>query len=138
MQEHHTIFLNAENHAGDSTVRQAASDFPQLAAERAYQRHTNRPRKLDILDVFTDDPSILCVQALKAIPAPAPARYRNDKTATAIALERVRSLASVPIMIHQVKELAARPTGSWIGYPFTSFWRKFEWATVVYYCPNNL
>jgi len=44
MQEHHTIFFNAENHAGDTTVRQAASDFPHLAAERTHQRHTNRPR----------------------------------------------------------------------------------------------
>ena len=68
MQEHHTIFFNAENHARDTTVRQAASDFPQLAAERTYQRHTNRPRKLDILDVFADGPSILWVQAFKPFP----------------------------------------------------------------------
>jgi len=68
MQEYHTVFLNAKNHAGDAAVRQAASDFPQLAAERAYQWHTNRPRKLDILNVFADDPSILCVQAFRPFP----------------------------------------------------------------------
>ena len=33
MQQHHTIFVNAENHAGDTTVRQPASDLPQFAPE---------------------------------------------------------------------------------------------------------
>jgi hypothetical protein len=27
MQKHHKIFFNAENHAGDTAVLQAASDF---------------------------------------------------------------------------------------------------------------
>src|SRR5207245_236513 len=68
MQEHHGIFFNAENQARDTTARQAASNFPQLTAERTYRRHTNPPRKLDILDVFANGPPILWVQAFKPFP----------------------------------------------------------------------
>jgi hypothetical protein len=77
MQEHHTIFLNAENHAGDATVRQPASDFPQFAPERAYQRHTNRPRKLDVLDVFAD---VGIPVKLNRIPEGSRTAFRSEAT----------------------------------------------------------
>jgi len=45
-----------------------APDLPQSTPHRAHQWHTNRPGKLNILDVFSDDLSVLNVQTLKPFP----------------------------------------------------------------------
>ena len=49
-------------------MRQPAADFPYIPTEGSHQRHADRPRKLDILDIFADDPTIGVVQALQPFP----------------------------------------------------------------------
>jgi hypothetical protein len=54
VKQNHALLLYAENNSSNSTMQLAAPYFPQLAPERTDQRHANRPRKLDVLDVFAD------------------------------------------------------------------------------------
>src|SRR5258708_38583445 len=91
MQKQHAMFLNEENHAGDTAVRKAATDFPPFAAKRTHQRHANRPRKLEILYIFADDPSILCLQAFKPLAHRLPSAIGAIKPCRPIALECVDS-----------------------------------------------
>ena len=57
--------FDTENDSRDSAPRQTASDFPQIVPERANQRHSDRPLKLNIFDVFADHLPVCQIKSLQ-------------------------------------------------------------------------
>jgi hypothetical protein len=67
VQQHHPSLVNAKQNASNAATRQVAANFPQPLAHRPAERHADRPGKLDVLDVFTNDLSIFTAQCLEPI-----------------------------------------------------------------------
>lgn len=57
--------LNAEDNPGDPAALKAASNLPQLVAQRPHKAHADRPRELDVRDVFANGPPVLRVKRLE-------------------------------------------------------------------------
>lgn len=54
VKQNHASICNTENDPSNPAVWQTTPDFPEFAPERANQRHSKRPRELNVLDVFAD------------------------------------------------------------------------------------
>jgi len=60
VEQHHPSFsINVEQYARDPIVRQIYPDLEDAVAQRAANRHSNRPAKFNRLDVFSDSLPIL-------------------------------------------------------------------------------
>ena len=62
-------------------MRKTAPHFPKGIAERANKRHTDRPRKFDILDILADHLPVGQVKALQSLPGRVPFRYQSGRSA---------------------------------------------------------
>jgi hypothetical protein len=51
-------FMDADHHPRNSPAPERHSEFEQAAAERAAERHSDRPSELEVLQTGSDDPSV--------------------------------------------------------------------------------
>jgi hypothetical protein len=51
-------FMDTNHHARNSPAPERHSEFEQAATERATERHSDRPSKLEIFQAGSDDPSV--------------------------------------------------------------------------------
>ena len=77
MQQYHSAFMFAEQHASDSPLRQCAANFPQPPPQGPAKRHADRPCEFDILDVLADDLAIIGRQILQPFPNRLTARWKG-------------------------------------------------------------
>ena len=57
VKKNHLAFYNTENYPCNFAVCHIVSYFPESVSERAAIRHSNRPTKFNLLDVFPNDPN---------------------------------------------------------------------------------
>jgi len=72
--------VNTKDDAGNSALQQVARHFSQPFAQRAAERHADRPGEFHVFDVLADDLSIVAI-----IREQAPARSAERKRQRAVA-----------------------------------------------------
>jgi hypothetical protein len=68
VQQYHLLLSDTENHTRDAAVADVTADFVQTLAERAADRHSDRPAELGSGDVLADRTTVDLVQALQPFP----------------------------------------------------------------------
>jgi len=64
VKQHHAPLLNTENNPRNPAARQAAPYFPQFMSKRSNERHSDRPRKLNVLDILAAHFPVLHIETL--------------------------------------------------------------------------
>jgi hypothetical protein len=68
MQEDHSATCDTEYDPRYAAARQIAANFPKAFAERTAQRHSDRPRKLNVLDILANNLAVFILQCLEPFP----------------------------------------------------------------------